>query len=144
MVNLVRHAIVVGNSVVNIVDYTDIKNGSVEGIEGIAIVSDTAQIGDSYIDNSFIAAEKTKLPDPPVSAVRRVQALKALASIAGNTSTLYEEVLAWVAVQSIEVQIDFNNQEVFKITDPNIQTFKNLKGWTDQQLQDLFTFADTF
>lgn len=103
----------------------------------------------SAIDNWLIAGNIPSPPDPkiilPVIEVKSVQALHALALTPSGTgtATLYDDVIAWINTQPLAVQIDFNKRDTFTITHPAIQAFKTLKGWTNQQLQDLFTLAST-
>jgi hypothetical protein len=79
-----------------------------------------------------------------VSEVKRVQAFHAMALTPSGEATLYDEVIAWISGQPLSVQIDFSNRDTFTLQHPAIQEFKNLKGWTDARLQELFNFASTF
>lgn len=143
MVNLFRHAIVSNGLVTNIVCYASIINGTTDGITGEAIASDTAQIGDSYINSIFTSPIVPILPAPLVTEVSAAQAYHALALTPAGNSTLYDVVLAWIITQPIAIQIDFNKRSTFKISHPTIQQAKVAMSWTDKQLQDLFTLAST-
>jgi hypothetical protein len=61
MFNLIRHAILKGNVVVNVIAYETIQTGCPEGLEDvIAIASDEGQIGWVYANGTFTN------PNPPV------------------------------------------------------------------------------
>lgn len=61
MSNLIRHAILKNNVVVNVIEYETIQTGCPEGLEDvIAIASDDGNIGWVYADGVFTN------PNPPV------------------------------------------------------------------------------
>ena len=61
MSNLIRHAILKDNVVVNVIEYDTIQTGCPEGLEDvIAIASEEGQIGWVYADGIFTN------PNPPV------------------------------------------------------------------------------
>ena len=61
MYNLIRHAILKDNVVVNVIEYDTIQTGCPEGLEDvIAIASDDGNIGWVYADGVFTN------PNPPV------------------------------------------------------------------------------
>lgn len=97
----------------------------------------------AVIDSHIANAPKRYLDKTRIVEVKRVQAFHALALTPSGTVTLYDDVVSWVSMQPLVVQIDFNNMETFTLFHPAIQTFKTLKGWSDSQLQDLFILAKT-
>ena len=62
MFNLIRHVILKGNTVVNIIEYETLQTGCPEGLEDvIALASDEGQMG--WIYNNGIFTD----PNPPVA-----------------------------------------------------------------------------
>jgi hypothetical protein len=62
MSNLIRHAILKNNVVINIIEYPTVQTGCPEGLKDvIAVASDVGQIGWIYVDGIFTN------PNPPTS-----------------------------------------------------------------------------
>lgn len=97
----------------------------------------------TVLDAHVANAVSRELDRLKVKEVKIVQALHALALTPSGTATLYNDVMVWINTQPLAVQIDFNKRDTFRIEHPAIQAFKTAKGWTDAQLQELFTLAST-
>ena len=75
MSNLIRHAILKDNVVVNAIEYETIQTGCPEGLEDvIAIVSDDGQIGWVYADGVFTNPNPPAPPPVPTYKDLRAQA----------------------------------------------------------------------
>jgi hypothetical protein len=65
MFNLIRHVILKGNTVVNIIEYKTLQTGCPEGLEDvIALASDEGQIGWIYNNGVFIDPNPPEVKEP--------------------------------------------------------------------------------
>ena len=67
MSNLIRHAILKNNVVINIIEYPTVQTGCPEGLKDvIAVASDVGQIGWIYADGIFTNPNPSEVMEMPV------------------------------------------------------------------------------